>query len=539
MSTRKHASKPRGTAQRPSAEHRMNTGRAPWFRRLPLLPVPVLFFLLAWFFAGVWYGDVFRAAAQYSFFAPDATLMRFVWEQPYGPLWIAGRALLALFHHPVLGGAVLALMLTLISWLTGYNLRLPARWRPLQYLSAGLYLAFLVYYGLDSYYQNETGQILGIPLCALVVLALQGAIIRSFSKKPVPALIGRPTDETRLQNGLSLLVALLAVAGPMLFSSLARPYVRITARMQHQLDQQDWEGLIQTAHDHADLSCRPMAALYAIALTQTGQIADRLFDIRYDFEEMFLHNRSGHTDTGIDFYQTDGNYYAGLLLAANRNAIEHLTLEGPTCHMLKRLTQIALLNGETEVARKYLHILNQSPFESAFVEQYTRLADNPEALEQEPATQRIRKVEPVSDAFHTQFREPQFLGYNIALLEGRSLEALHNSLAACLYTKLLPEALIRCQPLAGTALPQNAADALAIRANRTPSLLQAFPGHELNLSRYKAFLQSIKPYSSDRQKHAAELFPLYKGYYPYYYYFGNLKAPAHKNTDSTDHKGVN
>lgn len=539
MSPRKYASKSSGAANRRTEPRPSATGRTAWYRQLPLLPVPVIFFLLTWFFAGIWYGDVFRAAGQYSFFAPDTTLMRFVWEQPYGPLWIAGRALLTLFHYPPAGGAVLALMLTLICWLTGYNLRLTPCWRPLQYLPGALYLGGLVYYGLDCYYQTETGRILGIPLCVLVVLAIQGAIIRSFSKKPVPALLRRPTDETRLQNGLELMMALLAVGGPMLFSTLARPYVRTTARMQHQLAQEDWAGIIQTAHDNAELSCRPMAALYAIALTQTNQIADRLFDIRYEFEDIHLHNRSGNTDTGIDFYQTDANYYAGLLLAANRNAVEHLTLEGPTCHMLKRLTQIALLNGEKEVARKYLHILNRTPFEGAFVERYTRLADNPEALEQEPATVRIRKVEPVSDAFHTLYREPLFLGYNVALQEGRSLEALHNSMAACLYTKILPDVLMRCQPLAGTALPQNAADALAIRANREPGLLQAYPGHDLNLSRYKAFRQHIKPFASDRAKHAAELFPFYKGYYPYYYYFGNLTAPTHKTTDSTDHKGVN
>lgn len=541
MASRNHTPKKApGVARSQSGARPKDERRTSWTGRIPLLPVPVVFFLLTWFFASVWYGDVLHAAQQYSFFAPDTTLMHFVWAKPYGSLWIVGRALLSLFHYPWLGGAVLALMLTLISWLTGYDLRLTPRWRPLQYVPAGFYLGCIAYYGFDIYYQRETGMILGIPFCMLAVLALQGAIIRSFSKKPVPALVGLPADETRLQNNLGLLACLALTLGPLTFSAACRPHVRVTAQMQRQAERQDWEGVLQTARAHAGLSCRPMAALHAMALTQTGHIADNLFDIRYEYAELFLHARNGNPDTGIDLYETDGNYYAGLLQTAYGTALEHLTMEGPTCHMLKRLTQIALLNGETEVAHKYLHILERTPFEGDFTERYGRLADHPEELEQEPETQRIRKVEPVSDSFHTLFRRPLFLGYNIALNQGRSLEAWHNSLAACLYTKMMPEVLMRCQPLAGTALPQNAADAVAMRAQREPALQQAFPGNDMALARYRAFLQAIKPYVSDRPAHAEELFSTYRGYYPYYYYFGNLNAPTLKTSDSsTDHKGVN
>ncbi|MCM1109549.1 MAG: DUF6057 family protein [Clostridium sp.] len=509
-------------------------------RRFPLLPAPLVFFICVWLFAGVWYADVFRAAEQYSFFAPDLTLMQHVWDKPYGPLWIAGRALLTLFHYPLAGGAVLALLLTLVSWLTGYNLRLAPRWRPLQYLPAMAYLGALVYGGLDIYYQAETGRIMGIPLCALAALAVPALIIRSFSRKPVPAFFTPPTDEPRRQNLLQNAVCLLAVACPMIYTAQLRPYVRVTARMQCQLDKQDWQGIIATAHDNAALSTRPMAALYAMALTQTGQITERLFDIRYEYEDLGLHNRTGNSDAGSDFFQTDANYYAGLLLAANRNAIEHLTMEGPTLHMLKRLTQIALMNGETEAALKYLHILNRTPFERDFVKRYMPMALHPERVEQDPEMACIRRVEPTQDIFLSMLREPAFLGYNIALTEGRSAEALHNSIAACLYSKLVPDAMKRCQPFTHTTLPRNIGDAMAIYARTDPEILQYFTGNEMTMPRYKAFLQAIAPFADNRLEHAPELFEKYKGYYPYYYYFGNLTAPTHKkDPNETEQKGVN
>lgn len=520
---------PVGRSAAPAAERRT------W----PLVPVPVVFFLLVWAFAGFYWGDMFRAARDYSFFAPDPTLMRFVWDKPYGSLWILGRALLCLFRYPVLGGAVLALMLTLISWLTGYDLRLPPRLRPLQYVPAGLLLGGMAYYGFDLYYEQETGMLLGVPLCLLIVLAVQALFIRSFSKKPAPALLTPPTDESRRQNLTALAAAVVLAGGPWLFAAVARPYVRETARMQRMLNERDWTGIIEEARKHPDPVRRPTAAIYAIALSQTGQLLEHLYDLRLEYEPWFLHGRTGETAIGSDWYETDGNYYAGLLQTAYSNALEHLTMEGPTLHMLKRLTRIALLQGHTALARKYLHILDQVPFEGDFVAEHLRYADHPEALEQEPETALLRQLEPIHDDFHTRFRKPLFLGYNIALLEGRSLAALHHSLAACLYSKDLTQTLIRLQPLRGQLLPGDAADAVAIWGKREPHIFNLFPGTELNQVRYRTFLQAIQPYAKERKERARELFGRYPGYYPYYYFFGNLLAPTHKDATAAEHKGVN
>ena len=519
---------------------RRSTIKERLLHRIPLLPTPMVFFAALWLYAGWWYADVFKIAQQYSFFAADSTLMEFTWNRPYGLLWIAGRALLSLFHYPILGGAVWALLLTATSYLIGYALRLPARWRALQYLPAGLYLMVLAYQGFDIYYQNETGMIMGIPFCMFVVVALQSLIIRSFSRKEAPAFWSMPKDESQGQNLASVVTCLLLVGAAMTLTEVARPYVRPTCRMQCQMWEKDWEGMRQTALDKAHLSYRPLAAYHAIALTQTGRIGENLFDILYDYDNIHLHNRNKESDNGGDLYQVDGNYYAGLLQGAYHKAMEHLTMEGPTCYMLKRMVQIALLRNEKELAQKYLHILAQTPFEDAFVEEYTRYLNEPELLEALTETKYLRSVEPTNDSFHTLYRQPLFLGYNISMTSGRSLNALQNSLAACLYTKLMPNAMMRCEPLRGRTLPQNVADAVSIRAHKDNQLIPLFPGMNMNVARYRGFLKSVSGMMKNRQDHVRELFPQFKGYYPYYYYFGNLKITEKKNENTTnDHKGVN
>ena len=71
-----------------------------------------LLFLLLWLFCSVIYGDVFYMSQQTSYFAWDKTLMSFILSQDWGWLYAAGRFLLLGFHYPLLGGCLLALMLT-------------------------------------------------------------------------------------------------------------------------------------------------------------------------------------------------------------------------------------------------------------------------------------------------------------------------------------------------------------------------------------------------------------------------------------------
>ena len=48
------------------------------------LPVLLVFFLLAWLWAGWYYGSVFSISREYSFWVADTRIMEFVLCQPYG-----------------------------------------------------------------------------------------------------------------------------------------------------------------------------------------------------------------------------------------------------------------------------------------------------------------------------------------------------------------------------------------------------------------------------------------------------------------------
>ena len=307
--------------------------------------------------------------------------------------------------------------------------------------------------------------------------------------------------------------------------------------MQVQMINEDWAGMTQTARDNASLSYRPLAAYYAIALIHTGRLAEDLFDIRLDYDSLHVNNYSGEPDIGSNYYIIDCNYTAGLFRSAEHKAIERMTMEGPSLSTLKHLTRLALLDYNWPLARKYLSILGRAPFEGAFVERYSAMLDKPESVDADPEFALLRQTEPVMDSFESYFEAPVFLGYNCVLMAGRTATALQHSLLANLYSKRMPAFLERCQPLVGTTPPTIIAEGLVTQVKKNPAIMQAFPQLQMTAQMYTGFLRNVATEMKDRPRYARQLFDSYKGYYPYYYFFGNLKAT--RKSDKKEHASSN
>lgn len=532
---RKQTYKP---ANKPQQKSEGNTHKSP--RKPIFLPVTILFFLLVWAWASLYYGDVFRITREYSFWAPDSTLMRFELIRPWGTLWTIGMALLQLFRWPLLGGAVLSLFLTKCSWMLGYCMRLRGWWRLIQFVPACAYIGWISYLGFDLYFESETGMLMGIPFLALLVLLILTLIIRSFSRHPLPSILRPYFDETPLQNKVQALLVVLMLGAAIGFSEWQRPYVRVVTTMQCQMMEQDWAGMEETARAKADLSYRQIAAYYVIALTQRGEQGNRLFDIRLDYDVPHMSGFDGTGNNASNYYIMDCDFYSGLIETSIHHTMEQMTMNGTNLRALKLLTKCALMRNEWEVADKYLHILSKAPFEGDWVAKYKAMVNHPELVNEDPEFKMIRLTEPMHDSFENTYVQPVFLGYNASLVEGRSINALWNSLMVHIYTKTMDPFLYRCQPLRGSTPPNSITEALTLMSSKHPELEKMFQGIEYNKPRLINFLNDVKPYMQDRPGHAQELFPKYKGYYPYYYFFGNLKATKKKKeNEGTSNQGVN
>ncbi|MCR4995225.1 MAG: DUF6057 family protein [Bacteroidales bacterium] len=502
----------------------------------------LFFFLMAWLWGAWWMGDVFCIAREWSFVAADATLMHWLWQQSFGLVWIIGRAVLTLYRWPLVGGLVLALLLTAASWLVGYCLRLrpTSRWHWLQYLPAAAWMTWVSWKGLNLYYLNEPGEATGVLVLGVLVCAIDAFIIWTFKSRQNRSAEAAPVVSWfRFAIGLTLLAVCFLL--PVSITQWRHPYLRPLTRMQVQMLQEDWNGMAATAQAHGHLSYRPLAAYYAIALVHNGHLTDQLFDIRLDYDSLYVHSWDEGQDNGTNYYLIDCNYHAGLFRPAAHKAMEALTMNGPSVYVLKHLIRLALLDYDWDLARKYLFILGKTPFEGDFIRRYGAMLDNADAVEADPVFAALRKTEPVADSFEGMYQEPAFLGYTCVLTAGRSQEALMQSLMACLYSKRMPDFLMRCEPLVGSVPPRTIAEGLTTQAGKNPEVLKVFPQLQMNVQYYRGFLQTVKPYMNDRARAGIELFDQYRGYYPYYYFFGNLKATRKKadTVKASSNAGVN
>ena len=167
------------------------------------------------------------------------------------------------FPLALLGRRLLSGMLTLISWLFGYVFRLRGRFGYLKYIPAFVFIYVVVYHGFDIYYQAETGKLLGIPFCILLILACQAVFVRSFSRKKLSGLFTPPAYNRPLDEWKAMGFILILGAGAVGMNEWYRPYVRPTARMQRELERQDWKGM-QTTASRSELTYSTVAAYYAI-----------------------------------------------------------------------------------------------------------------------------------------------------------------------------------------------------------------------------------------------------------------------------------
>lgn len=496
---------------------------------------PLLFFALSWIWASWWMGDVMRIAYERSFVAADATLMHWLWQQPFGWLWIIGRVLLTLYRWPLLGGLLVAVLLTAGSGLLGYCLRLPQRWRWAQYLPATAWMTWTAHEGLNLFYMNEPGRILAVPFLCLVLCAVGALIIKITHRTALHKETHRPLFIFHFP--LYLLFFLL----PVFYLNYRHPYLRPLTRMQVQLLHNDYEGMSRTAHEHAEMSYRQTAGYYVIALAHTGHLADQLFDIKLEFDTLKTYGYNGQPNGCLNYHLADCNYHAGLIRAARHTVIEELTMDGPSLYTLKFMVKISLIESDWGVARKYLHILKKAPFEGDFIRKYEPMVGQPDLVRADPEFAAIINVLPPYHSFEQLHMKPGFVGFYADLRAFPNTEALTWSAVACLYGKRMPDFLMRCQQFVGSMPPRSIAEGLIIQAYKNPAVLKVFPQLNLGMDRFELFLQDAVPYiKTDLQQGAEALFEKYKGYYPYYYYFGNQRS-TRKPTDEPTHNkaGVN
>jgi hypothetical protein len=135
---------------------------------------------------------------------------------------------------------------------------------------------------------------------------------------------------------------------------------------------------------------------YNIALSESGQLCDRLFHGRQDFgtASLFLPWSSEHINWGANSF-----YAIGLINEAQRWAYEEMVVYGQRPQNMKLLLKSSLISGKYSMAEKYTGILENTLFYRKWAEGYEKLIGDTSAIRLHPELGKKVKMLPRSDFF--------------------------------------------------------------------------------------------------------------------------------------------
>lgn len=493
-----------------------------------LLGAAALYLFLTW-----GYGDVLARVEQDSYISASTPSMHYLLTRPMGHVYWCFRWLLLAFKCVWAGALMLTVIYTLTARLADYTLRLPRSWEGLGFVLPWVQIGWMLSRGINLYYKNEPSLFLFIAAVVLAVVSVTAAVVWLVTrhKKPsAPASAVRP---------YGLLVALLLSAGITCAARYYNQNVILVARMQLMQYDQDWEGMVSAARTSRQPN-RAVAAYHAIGLEEQDQLLDGMFDLVYEYPKERLDSLDGNEEYGI--FLADCNFHAGLMNAAYRAGMDQTVMNGPRLYYLKRMAVCTLLNEEETLCRKYLTLIEENPFEGAFVEKCRAMLNDRKLVDADAELAHVKALKPQEDKFEQHYPSPAFLGYNTNLMSG-SDRGLYPSIAACMYSKNLQLMLPRVQVLAqkGFPFPMCVQQAIAIMALKQPDLLKMYPQVGSFIpNEVRSFLVDAKPYSKDRLALRHNLRERWLGTYMYYYYTENNDPDQVKKApDSSAKSGVN
>ena len=248
---------------------------------------------------------------------------------------------------------------------------------------------------LPLYYVTESYNLYYLPFYLLalffVVMALLPPLKAQPSARPKDACYQRDaknlksqtsnlksqTSNLKSQTSILIQSLLLAVTvvGVVVFWFKDENFHRELA-MQRCIDCADWEGALQVAWQQEDEPTRAIVMMRNIALSRIGRQGDDMF---------FYKNGSKRYAAPFDMRMLLAvgplvYYHYGLLNYCNRLCVEMGVEFGFCPAYYKLMARCAIIDGETQLARKYLHILGETMAYDSWAEETATLLGHPDKI---------------------------------------------------------------------------------------------------------------------------------------------------------------
>jgi hypothetical protein len=296
--------------------------------------------------------------------------------------------------------------------------------------------------------------------------------------------------------------------------------------IDHAIQNGDWEKALQ----RSALFPEPNNLVIFFtneALLKSGKIADHMFKYRQIGLEGLMLPWSNNNI--IPFFGCDIYYYLGYNNEAYRWAFEAMEMNGECPRLLKRLVMTTLINGDLNLASKYLNQLQESQFYHKWADYYLRLIKNPELINQESEINQHRSLLIKNDFFSGSGKTPLSLE---KLLENHpnNKSAFEYYIAELLLKKDLlsfVDALSRLKEMGYTKLPVSYEEVILwyIGYSKQNIIPEGFNIRTSTLEQFKKYLYAYNHNQSSPELMAKNLEKEFGSTYWYYYHFMNNPKP--------------
>ena len=152
--------------------------------------------------------------------------------------------------------------------------------------------------------------------------------------------------------------------------------------MQRCVEQADWEGVIKEGTKQDCEPTRAIVVLHNLALSRLGRQCDEMYSFRKGSSKI-------NTPLPVYMYHVAGRlmlYQYGMMNECHRVCMEDGVEYGWNVDVLQYLARCAILNKETQAARKFLDLLRQTCYYGSWADHMEQLMNNPKLLADDAET---------------------------------------------------------------------------------------------------------------------------------------------------------
>jgi len=315
---------------------------------------------------------------------------------------------------------------------------------------------------------------------------------------PLIPLVTGKLKQSRLNKKLYsyIIIAVVYVFTTIFLFNIYNPQTARVIELERLVFAEKWNEAIEF---HEKKPSRNLIGqyFYNIALSETDQLCERLFYGSQDFAagSLVLPWGDDHLDRGAYFY-----YSIGLINEVHRWAYEEMVVYGNRPQNIKLLARTSLINGDYEMAKKYLNILKKTIYYRGWAERYEALTDNQDLIKTDSELVAKKALLPKT-SFFIQFNEPQ---NNIPLiLEGQTdnRKAIDYYMAGLLLTKKVEIIINNVRSLKASGydhIPLHIEEAVMIYYNSTKQMPD-LGGLIINPKTEDRFNQYFSAYVNERK----------------------------------------